>query len=133
MIKVYWKSPFRQKASILLIAITSLFLYVIVELFQIDKEQPHYKEKLIAAKLAEKAFNQLSEKDFDKIANEESNSIAVIIQHMAGNMISIRRNSPMSSRALQLTWMRTRVLRFMPLFKTMIRRSRACCWMPVPT
>ena len=38
--------------------------------------------------LAEKAFNQLSEKYFYKIPNEESNSIAVIIQHMAGNMIS---------------------------------------------
>lgn len=38
--------------------------------------------------LAEKAFNQLSEKDFYKIPSEESNSIAVIIQHMAGNMIS---------------------------------------------
>ena len=38
--------------------------------------------------LAEKTFEQLDDKDFHYAPNEESNSIAIIIQHMAGNMIS---------------------------------------------
>ena len=38
--------------------------------------------------LAERSFNQLEDKDFYYVPNEESNSIAVIIQHMSGNMIS---------------------------------------------
>ena len=38
--------------------------------------------------LAEKTFDQLEEQDFYYVPNEESNSIAVIIQHMTGNMIS---------------------------------------------
>lgn len=39
-------------------------------------------------KLAEKTFEQLSESEFHFTPNEASNSIAVIIQHMAGNMLS---------------------------------------------
>ena len=38
--------------------------------------------------LGEKTFEQLDEKDFHYQPNEESNSIAIIIQHMAGNMLS---------------------------------------------
>ena len=38
--------------------------------------------------LADKTFEQLDEKDFHFMSNPESNSIAFIIQHMAGNMIS---------------------------------------------
>jgi hypothetical protein len=38
--------------------------------------------------LADKTFSQLEEKDFHYAPNEESNSIAVIIQHMSGNMLS---------------------------------------------
>jgi hypothetical protein len=39
--------------------------------------------------LAEKAFSQLeSDKDFHYQPDEESNSIAVLIKHMSGNMIS---------------------------------------------
>jgi hypothetical protein len=38
--------------------------------------------------LADKAFNQVSETDLHYTPNEESNSIAVIIRHMAGNMLS---------------------------------------------
>jgi len=39
--------------------------------------------------LADKTFDQLtSDKDFHYQPNEESNSIAVIIQHMSGNMLS---------------------------------------------
>jgi len=38
--------------------------------------------------LGDKTFEQLSEADFHYRFNEESNSIAVIIQHMAGNMLS---------------------------------------------
>lgn len=39
-------------------------------------------------RLAEKAFDQLKEEDFHFTPNEASNSIAVIIQHMHGNMVS---------------------------------------------
>ena len=38
--------------------------------------------------LSEKAFEQLDEKDFYYRPNEESNSIAIIVQHLAGNMLS---------------------------------------------
>jgi hypothetical protein len=38
--------------------------------------------------LAEKSFEQLDDADFHYQFNEESNSIAIIIQHMAGNMLS---------------------------------------------
>ena len=38
--------------------------------------------------LAEQTFDQLSDGDLHFIPNEESNSIAVIIQHMSGNMMS---------------------------------------------
>ncbi|HEU5238783.1 MAG TPA: DUF1572 family protein [Pyrinomonadaceae bacterium] len=39
-------------------------------------------------KLAERAFAQTSEEDFFRTLDSESNSIAVIVKHMAGNMIS---------------------------------------------
>ncbi|MFI5154172.1 MAG: DUF1572 family protein [Chitinophagales bacterium] len=38
--------------------------------------------------LAEKTFLQLKAVDFDYLPNESSNSIALIIQHMSGNMLS---------------------------------------------
>jgi Protein of unknown function (DUF1572) len=38
--------------------------------------------------LGEKTFEQLEEKDFHFTPNEGSNSIAIIIQHMSGNMLS---------------------------------------------
>src|SRR4030095_745856 len=38
--------------------------------------------------LGEKTFEQLEEKDFHWQPSSESNSIAVIIQHLAGNMLS---------------------------------------------
>jgi hypothetical protein len=38
--------------------------------------------------LAEKSFEQLEEADFMFSPSDESNSIAIIIQHMAGNMLS---------------------------------------------
>ena len=38
--------------------------------------------------LGDKTFDQLDEKDFYFQPNEASNSIAVIIQHIAGNMVS---------------------------------------------
>jgi hypothetical protein len=39
-------------------------------------------------KLAEKAFDQVSDDEFFVAIDEESNSIAVIIKHMTGNMFS---------------------------------------------
>lgn len=38
--------------------------------------------------LGEKTFEQLEEKDFHFQPNEESNSIAIILQHIGGNMLS---------------------------------------------
>ena len=38
--------------------------------------------------LGEKTFAQLEEKDFFFLASPESNSIAIITQHMHGNMLS---------------------------------------------
>src|ERR1700737_3187289 len=39
-------------------------------------------------KLAERAFAQISDEDFFATLDEESNSIAVNMKHMAGNMLS---------------------------------------------
>jgi Protein of unknown function (DUF1572) len=38
--------------------------------------------------LGDKTFEQLNEEDFHFMPNVESNSIAIIIQHVAGNMLS---------------------------------------------
>jgi hypothetical protein len=38
--------------------------------------------------LGDKTFEQLEEKDFHYSPNEESNSIAIIVQHVSGNMVS---------------------------------------------
>jgi hypothetical protein len=38
--------------------------------------------------LGEKAFEQLDEIDFHYQPNQESNSVAIIVQHVAGNMLS---------------------------------------------
>jgi hypothetical protein len=53
----------------------------------------HYLEDSIASlraykKLAEKALDQLNDKEFFITLDEESNSVAVIMKHMAGNMFS---------------------------------------------
>lgn len=56
--------------------------------------EKHFLENTIAVfinyrNLAEKSFAQLTnENDFHLILDEESNSMAVIIKHMSGNMIS---------------------------------------------
>ncbi len=39
-------------------------------------------------RVAEKAFAQLADEDFDRALAPEANSIAILIQHLAGNMIS---------------------------------------------
>ncbi len=46
------------------------------------KRLAYYKE------LGDKTFTQLNDADFHFTPNNESNSIAIIIQHMAGNMLS---------------------------------------------
>jgi Protein of unknown function (DUF1572) len=46
------------------------------------KRLAYYKE------LGDKSFAQLSDRDLHFQPNEESNSIAMIVQHMAGNMLS---------------------------------------------
>ena len=46
------------------------------------------KRMLTYKELGEKTFSQLEEKDFYFQPNDASNSIAIIIQHMSGNMLS---------------------------------------------
>src|SRR6187399_2505231 len=46
------------------------------------KRLKYYKD------LGEKTFEQLDEKDLHYLPTTESNSIAIIIQHLAGNMLS---------------------------------------------
>ena len=46
------------------------------------------KRLLTYKELGEKTFSQLAEKDLYFTPNEESNSIAVIIRHLSGNMLS---------------------------------------------
>jgi hypothetical protein len=46
------------------------------------RRMKYYKE------LGNKTFEQLNDRDFHYQPNEESNSIAIIIQHLAGNMLS---------------------------------------------
>jgi hypothetical protein len=53
----------------------------------------HYLEDVLNTfreykKLAERAFAQLDDEDFFRTIDDESNSVAVIMKHMAGNMIS---------------------------------------------
>lgn len=50
--------------------------------------QSAVKRLLYYKELADKTFLVLIQKDFHYQYNEESNSIAVIVQHVAGNMIS---------------------------------------------
>jgi hypothetical protein len=54
---------------------------------------PHYLEDSIASlraykKMADKALDQLNEDEFFITLDEEGNSVAVIMKHMAGNMFS---------------------------------------------
>src|SRR5919106_170788 len=53
----------------------------------------HYLEDALRTfrdykKLGERAFAQLSDEDFFRTIDDESNSIAVIIKHITGNMLS---------------------------------------------
>ena len=43
--------------------------------------------------MCDKTFEQLEEKDFHFIIDENSNSISIIIQHISGNLISRFTNS----------------------------------------
>lgn len=58
-----------------------------------DQIGQHYLEDALHTfrdykKIAERAFLQTSDEDFFRTIDPESNSIAVIIKHMAGNMLS---------------------------------------------
>ena len=48
----------------------------------IIKRLKYYKD------LSEKTFEQLDEKDFHFVPSHESNSIAILVQHLTGNMLS---------------------------------------------
>ncbi|WP_255460445.1 DUF1572 family protein [Lacibacter sediminis] len=74
-----WKYEVRNKlithySSLMNLAETFLSSYI--------KRSTYYKE------LADKTFAQLSEANFHYQANDASNSIAIIIQHLVGNMLS---------------------------------------------
>ena len=56
-----------------------------IEQFFLDSVIKRFKEY---KSLGEKTFTQLNEEDMHMQPNEESNSIAIIIQHMNGNMLS---------------------------------------------
>ena len=51
-------------------------------LLTINRRLKYYKG------LAEESFSQLEEKDLFFLPSPESNSIAILVQHMAGNMLS---------------------------------------------
>jgi Protein of unknown function (DUF1572) len=58
-----------------------------------DQIGQHYLEDALHTfrdykKIAERAFAQTSDEDFFRTPDPESNSIAVIVKHMAGNMLS---------------------------------------------
>jgi hypothetical protein len=58
-----------------------------------DSLAVHYLEDALSnfrsyKKLAEKAFEQVSDEEFFSAIDEEANSIAVIIKHISGNMLS---------------------------------------------
>ena len=46
------------------------------------------KQFLYYKSLGDKTFNQLTEKDFFKKQNDSDNSIAIIVKHLTGNMLS---------------------------------------------
>ncbi len=63
-----------------------------------DKIGKHYLEDALYTfryykKLAERAFAQIGDEDFFKTLDEESNSIAVNMKHMAGHAVSLDRLS----------------------------------------
>ncbi|NCN10709.1 MAG: poly-gamma-glutamate system protein [Leptospira sp.] len=72
MIKVYWKTPLRERAPIVLVAVLSILLYLAVEEFQVTREQPYFKEKLLASKLTEKAYKRIKKESILK--NHMANS-----------------------------------------------------------
>src|SRR5882757_4289403 len=53
-----------------------------IYLQSVIKRFTNYKE------LGDKTFDQLNESDLHYMPNEDSNSIAIIVQHMYGNMLS---------------------------------------------
>lgn len=63
MISLYWKSQNQNRFSIILIAILSVVLILLVENLQITKEQPYYKDKLTAAKLADRAIRRIQDEN----------------------------------------------------------------------
>ena len=73
------------------------------------KQFEYYKD------LGDKTFNQLSEKEIFKVLNDESNSIAIIVKHMVGNMLS--RWTNFLTEDGEKSW-RNRDLEFMNDYKT---------------
>src|ERR1700742_3697708 len=65
-----------QRMKMICMKTGEAFLQCAIKRFKLQKQ------------LAEKAFDQLNDEDFFFKPSKESNSIAVIVQHMSGNMLS---------------------------------------------
>ena len=61
MKRMYWRPRRVSRTAILLIALWSLCGYLLVERFQKEVRQPHFAEKLEAARIAEQAFRTIRE------------------------------------------------------------------------
>jgi hypothetical protein len=83
------------------------------------------KRMLTYKDLGEKTFAQLEEKDFHFAPNESSNSIAIIIQHLSGNMLS--RWTNFLSEDGEKPW-RERDQEFMPDARFMTRDQLIGYW-----
>lgn len=54
--RIYWSSFQKSKLGITLLAIFAILGMLFIETCKVKKEQPHFKKKIAAAKLAERAF-----------------------------------------------------------------------------
>lgn len=60
MKKIYWRPAGISSRGLFLIALISIGMIYFVETFKIKEKQPYYKEKIMAARLAGKAFDLLA-------------------------------------------------------------------------
>jgi len=59
MTRVYWQLWKHSRIGIAILALFGIAGIISIETFKVKKEQPYYKKKLMAAKLAERAFSAL--------------------------------------------------------------------------
>lgn len=61
MKKIYWRPREVSRPALILISLISLVGLLLVERWKVENRQPYFREKLDAAKLAEKAFHAVKE------------------------------------------------------------------------